>query len=56
MTLTLREEEFDLISGALYAQEQAAREQGHLPYLQVIVDLQANIEAQWCAESERGAA
>ncbi len=50
MTLTLNEDEFDLISGALYVQEGAAREQGHIPYLQVIIDLQANIEAQWCAE------
>ncbi len=52
-TLTLTEEEFDLVSGALYAQEGAAREQGHIPYLHVIVELQANIEAQWCAQANQ---
>lgn len=47
VNLYLTEDEFDLISGALYAQEQAASEQGHLPYMLLVQALGANIEAQW---------
>ncbi len=51
MKLELTEDECNLITAALYEQERGvffAKQ-----YIQACIELQANIEAQWCAQANQ---